>query len=144
MISFYERDLKAKGLEIIFVSSDKDEVSWTEYLKEMPWKALPYSDRMKKKKLSKQFKVMGIPALVILDVNGELLAEDGKDMVLKDPTGVHFPWRCMDTLKAEQYLAKDGSKKSFQEMCWKSDILGLFLSDAVRFKFDPYIKVMND
>merc|ERR1712046_221180 len=32
----YVQDLKAKGLEIIFVSSDKDEPSFTDYFREMP------------------------------------------------------------------------------------------------------------
>ena len=36
----------------------------------MPWKALPYEDRDQKQKLSKKFKVSGIPTLVILDQNG--------------------------------------------------------------------------
>ena len=35
----------AKLLEIIFVSSDSDQNSFDEYIKDMPWKAIPFSDR---------------------------------------------------------------------------------------------------
>ena len=38
-------------LEIIFVSSDRDEASWKEYFAEMPWLALPYNDRARKVRL---------------------------------------------------------------------------------------------
>ena len=38
-------DLKAKGLEVVFVSSDRDEASFKEYFGEMPWLALDFSDR---------------------------------------------------------------------------------------------------
>ena len=34
--------------EIVFVSSDRDDGSFQEYFKEMPWLALPYKDRTKK------------------------------------------------------------------------------------------------
>ena len=35
-------------LEIVFVSSDRDEKTFKEYYAEMPWLALPYADRDKK------------------------------------------------------------------------------------------------
>ena len=85
-------DLSAKGLEVVFVSSDKDEGQFEGYFKEMPWLALDYKDRelkesaslhkrpfknkdtcvlipmlssccSKQEQLSKQFKVGGIPSL---------------------------------------------------------------------------------
>ena len=42
-----------KSLEIVFVSSDRDDVAFDSYHKEMPWQTL-----------SKRFKVSGIPSLV--------------------------------------------------------------------------------
>merc|ERR1712093_374199 len=44
---WYEDDLKGKGLEVVFVSSDQDEASFKEYFGEMPWLALPYGDERK-------------------------------------------------------------------------------------------------
>merc|ERR1719157_276657 len=57
LAEWYSTSLKAKGLEVVFVSSDRDK----EYFGEMPWLALPYSDRECKASLSKKFKVQGIP-----------------------------------------------------------------------------------
>jgi len=34
--------------DIVFVSSDRDEASFDEYFQEMPWHAIPYSDRERK------------------------------------------------------------------------------------------------
>ena len=36
------------SFEIIFVSSDEDETKFNEYHAEMPWLALPYTDRSRK------------------------------------------------------------------------------------------------
>ena len=43
-----------------------------EYYGEMPWLALPYSDRDRKAQLSSKFKVTGIPTLIILDENASV------------------------------------------------------------------------
>merc|ERR1712232_405627 len=61
--------LKAAGknIEIIFASSDKDETQFNEYHGEMPWLALPYSERDKKDSLAKRYKCSGIPHLVFVD-----------------------------------------------------------------------------
>jgi nucleoredoxin len=85
--------LKAKGLEVIFVSSDRDEESFNDYFKEMPWLALPFSDRERKDALSKKFKVSGIPTVVILNAEGEVITKDGRSAITSDPTGEEFPWK---------------------------------------------------
>ena len=56
--------------EIIFASSDRDQAAFDEYYGEMPWLALPFSDRDRKAALSKRFKVSGIPMLVLLNPDG--------------------------------------------------------------------------
>jgi len=93
LAGWYSSDLKAKGLEVVFVSSDRDDKSFQEYFKEMPWLALPYSDREKKDELSKKFKVNGIPSLIILDADGKVITKDGRQAVSEDPTGEEFPWK---------------------------------------------------
>ena len=50
---------KGKPFEVIFVSSDRDEDSWKEYLASMPWYSLPYGDS-RKKPLSRKFDVSGM------------------------------------------------------------------------------------
>jgi len=89
----YTKSLKDKGMEIIFCSSDRDEASFKEYFGEMPWLALPFSDRKRKEALSRKFKVSGIPTLVLVNAeDGTLITEDGRTKVMKDPEGANFPW----------------------------------------------------
>lgn len=47
-----------KNLEMVFCSSDRDEASFMEYFKEMPWLALPFGDK-RKTALSRMFSVQG-------------------------------------------------------------------------------------
>lgn len=92
LAEWYKKDLQAKGLEVVFVSSDRDEDSFNEYYKEQPWAALPYANRDLKAQLSKKFKVQGIPSFVILDADGKVITKDGREAISKDPTGEKFPW----------------------------------------------------
>merc|ERR1719171_1365168 len=80
---WYTKSLKAKGMEVVFVSSDRDEEAFTSYFGEQaPWLALPYSKRDVKEALFKKFKVRGIPTLVILDgETGETITTDGRSSV---------------------------------------------------------------
>ena len=89
----YEK-VKASGkdFEIIFVSSDKDEGQFKEYLGEMPWIALPYFEREAKAALSKHYNVEGIPTLVMLDSNFNSINEEARGSVSSDPDGKKFPW----------------------------------------------------
>ena len=68
--------------EIIFVSSDYTSSEATLYYSEMPWLMLSYSDRTTKDKLVDVFKVSGIPTLVLLDRQGNVLATDGRSTVM--------------------------------------------------------------
>ena len=91
---FYKKfqETSSKPFEIIFASSDKDEASFKEYYDEMPWTAIPYSERDIKAKLSAKYKVQGIPTLVVLDPQGELITNKGREKVSSDPEGKDFPW----------------------------------------------------
>ena len=42
---FKQRTDNANKLEIVYISSDKNEEQFTEYFSEMPWMAVPYSER---------------------------------------------------------------------------------------------------
>jgi Thioredoxin-like len=60
--------MKERGdeMELVFVSSDRDEESFNEYFGEMPFCALPYEEREAKAALGKLFGISGIPSLLIL------------------------------------------------------------------------------
>jgi len=92
LAGMYKDVLTEKGMEIIFVSSDKDQGSFDEYYGEMPWCALPFSKRAEKDQLSKKFKVSGIPMFVILGPDGALITNDGRGAVSKDPKAERYPW----------------------------------------------------
>ncbi|KAJ4755342.1 Nucleoredoxin [Rhynchospora pubera] len=66
---------QSKPLEVIFISHDEDEESFTSYFSEMPWLAVPFSDSEARERLDKTFKIRGIPSLVMIDANGNLLTE---------------------------------------------------------------------
>jgi len=90
------KKMKANGkkFEIVFASSDKDQAAFDGYLGEMPWLAIPYSDRKTKDALSKKYKVSGIPSFVIVDAKtGELITDDGRTAITEDPEGDGFPWK---------------------------------------------------
>jgi len=106
LADWYKGDLKDKGLEIIFVSSDKGEAEWKDYYKEHPWLALPYEDRDRKAQLSKKYKVQGIPSLVILDSDAEIITKDGREAISEDPKGANFPWRPVPPPALKEQLGK--------------------------------------
>ena len=117
---FYENVKSSENgnnFDIVFVSSDREESQFDEYFGEMPWKALPYAERdlkvstnclqslqyfhvfysccsTLKAKVSKKFKVSGIPTLVFLDAEtGKLITDEGRNIVGDDKEGKNFPWR---------------------------------------------------
>lgn len=116
---WYKKNLKAKGLEVVFISSDKDEAAFEKYYGEQPWLALPYSDRDRKNSLSKKFKVQGIPSVVILDGEGNLINKEGRGAVSSDPKGEKFPWKpkTIGELLAEATLiAPNGETQKFENL----------------------------
>lgn len=88
----YTSALKAKGLEIVFVSGDQDESAFCSYHGEMPWLALPFASRDKAAALNSQFHVNGIPSLILLGSDGTKITDEGTKMVGMDPSGEGFPW----------------------------------------------------
>ena len=70
----YENSSKAgKEVVIIFISSDRDHTSFSEYYKEMPWHAIPFRESSIKRAISEKFGIRGIPTLVLLDGEGNLV-----------------------------------------------------------------------
>jgi len=63
---------KKTEVEIVFVSGDRDMGSFNGYFDEMPWAAVPFSPE-KNSTLSSKYGVTGIPSLVLLDGNANLV-----------------------------------------------------------------------
>jgi len=90
---FYKKHAAAKNFEIVFVSSDKDQAAFDGYFSDMPFLALPFAQRELKGKLSSEFKVEGIPTLVVLGPDGALITSKGRDKVDSDfDKCADFPW----------------------------------------------------
>jgi len=88
-------EMKAGGrddFEFIFVSSDRDEESFNEYHAEMPWLALPYDRRKAKSTLSSMFDVSGIPSLVVVDADGEIINKSARGPASAADAAATFPW----------------------------------------------------
>jgi hypothetical protein len=74
------------GLDIVFVSSDRDEQSFRQYYQSMPWKAIPFEQlQLVKQALNVTYGVRGIPSFVVLDaVSGQVVVsanESRKEVV---------------------------------------------------------------
>jgi len=133
LASFYEEFKatdKGRDFEIVFVSSDRDDASFREYFGEMPWAALPYADRELKKKLGGEFDVQGIPTLVLLSPDGDVITSDGVEAVSEDPSGSQFPWRAKTPLEALDgaFVGKDGSATDLAAVRERAEYIGLYFS----------------
>merc|ERR1712137_1023358 len=124
----YKKVANGKPFEIVFASSDKDEAAFNDYYNEMPWLALPYADREIKNKLSKKFKVSGIPTLVIVDEHGELITTDGRSAIMEDTEGAQFPWKPKSFAESlgDSFLAKDGKTVGLEAL--KGKTVGIYFS----------------
>lgn len=121
-----------KDFELVFVSSDKDEASFNDYHNEMTFLALPFSKRDEKAKLSKLFKVSGIPTLVFVDVaTGDLITDDGRSEISSEKYIENFPYKpktLEEILEAVKTLRKpDGTTVEAKEALSKP-VLGFYFS----------------
>ncbi|MBI4565169.1 MAG: redoxin family protein [Planctomycetes bacterium] len=88
------RDKNSKEFEIVFVSADKSAKAHKKYMEEtkMQWPTLKWR-APEGQALMKKFSVKGIPKLVILTPTGELITEDGRAEVTKDPEHCLAQWK---------------------------------------------------
>mmetsp|Transcript_23267 Transcript_23267/g.40039 ORF Transcript_23267/g.40039 Transcript_23267/m.40039 type:complete len:407 (-) Transcript_23267:435-1655(-) len=128
LADFYGKHHDAKNFEVVFVSSDKEENSFREYFSEMPWKALPYSDRDRKGRLSRKFGVNGIPSLVLLGPDGKEITRKGREQVTQDSEASSFPWqpKSLKDIVGSTFTGKAGQHVSTVELAGK--YLGIYFS----------------
>ncbi|XP_006008021.1 nucleoredoxin-like [Latimeria chalumnae] len=93
LVETYKK-LKSQGekFEIIFVSSDRSLDSFKQYFGEMPWLAVPYSDEKRRLCLNRLYGIQGIPSLIILDLERNIITPHGRAAVVDDPECKEFPW----------------------------------------------------
>jgi nucleoredoxin len=122
----YLNAFKAKGMEIVFVSSDQDEGSFKEYFGEQPWVAVPFKKRDVKDALSKKYKVNGIPSLVIVDTEGETITKEGRDAISSDPAGERYPWKPLSPTEKKKAILDALGKDLLHKAAGKP--IGLYFS----------------
>lgn len=88
LAEFY-KSMRALGkpIEVVFVSSDHDEKSFSEYFgQHMPWLAVPYTDA-RREQIAMEHQVRGIPSLLVLSGNsGKVVDADGRQRSLVPAT----------------------------------------------------------
>jgi len=134
LAEWYKKDLQAKGLEVVFVSSDRDEGAFKEYFAEQPWLALDYADRKLKEKLSKALKVEGIPTLAILDAELDVVTTEGRGAVANDPTGAAMPWHPKPVKQLAEGPGDINEVPTVLIFCESSDAAGV---DALTQALEP-------
>lgn len=72
---------KTKKIEVIFVSRDQDEENFNEYIKEMPWVAIPFKDSQLRFAIKSKYNVKGVPSLIIIDKQGNKLSDDAREEI---------------------------------------------------------------
>ena len=84
LIKWYN-DRKAAGqddVEVIFMSSDRDQSSFNEYFGSMPWTAVPVGQiRDTVEPMKKALEIRGIPTLVLFDQDGNVVNKDARAAV---------------------------------------------------------------
>ncbi|CAF1358547.1 unnamed protein product [Rotaria sp. Silwood1] len=68
-------------MDIVFISDDENQAEFDKYFKEMPWKAIPFSERERSLKLGEIFKVESIPSLIVLSPSSDTLTSHGVEEV---------------------------------------------------------------
>jgi len=129
LAEFHTKHSAAKSFETVFVSSDRDQGAFDEYYGEMPWLALPFSNRDAKDALSKKYKVQGIPSLVVLGPDGKVVTTDGRSKVMENfDTCEGFPWvpPTFSEALGDSFVRQDGSKVGLDAI--KGKTLGLYFS----------------
>jgi len=136
LVKAYKEHLKAKGLEIIFVSSDRDMGAFQGYFGEMPWLAIPQGDK-RKGKLDKMYDVEGIPTFVIVDAkSGKTITTEGRSSVGSDPEGAEFPWfpKALNNMSAGQGI---GSINEESALCVLLDGCSEDVKQAAKAVLEP-------
>lgn len=80
-------------------------------------------------KLTKKYKVQGIPSLVMVEgKTGKLITTDGRNNMLDDPEGEHFPWYPQPLSDFLKGPLRCGAGTVDSETALKGKVTGLYFS----------------
>lgn len=72
----------------------RSEQSYNSHASMMPWLSVPYADTALRQDLTECFDVRGIPHLVLIDGDGNVITENGRAEVAEDPDGLVTHKQC--------------------------------------------------
>ena len=122
----------AGGVELIFVSSDRSEQEMMSYLRESHghWFALPHGAR-EAQSLSSQYGVRGIPALVVVAMDGTVVSKDGRQEVTSLGMSAFTQWESLapaDVDTSVVLMLRDNPEEVKRSAC---DILTKLLTNII-------------
>lgn len=83
-------------------------------------------------KAAKKFNVTGIPTLVFIDAeSGNVVATNGRNIVIEDPEGEGFPWapKSLKEIMSEGFLISNKDDKiSWESVQREIDYVGIYFS----------------
>lgn len=88
------RDKNNQDFEVVFVSSDRNPDAQMNYMEEtnMKWYTLEHRSQ-EANKLSQKFGISGIPALIIVSPDGEIITKNGRGEVSSNPSQAIKKWK---------------------------------------------------
>lgn len=88
------RNANADAFEVVFVSSDRTEADQKKYMQgyNMDFPAIRHGSAAARS-LSQKFSVRGIPFLVIVDSQGNVISTNGRAELTADPQGALAAWQ---------------------------------------------------
>ncbi|KAI9193671.1 thioredoxin-like-domain-containing protein [Polychytrium aggregatum] len=94
LVSVYEKlKTQHQDFEVIFISSDREEEHYQKLLAKMPWLALSRMEGAEALiEFGELYTIDGIPQLVIVDSDGNVINRDAVASIHADPEGANFPW----------------------------------------------------
>ena len=89
------RNEHADDFEVVFVSFDKSNTEKQHYIRknEMPWPSIPGAGRRDAKNLSQMFQVQGLPTLVVIAPDGEVVSLTGRTDLMSNPETALETWK---------------------------------------------------
>lgn len=93
------RDAHAdQDFEIVFVSLDNSEGEKKAYIKEMDmkWLTVPGAQSKEARQLAERFEIRGIPALIVLAPDGNVVTASGREDVMLSPDTALEKWKAKD------------------------------------------------
>ena len=123
---------QAGGVELIFVSSDRSEQEMMSYLRESHgnWYALPHGAG-EAQSLSARYGVRGIPALVVVAMDGTVLSRDGRQEVASLGMSAFSQWESLapaDVDTSVVLMLRDNPEEVKRSAC---DILTKLLTNII-------------